>query len=51
MKLLLQREISRDQNSTGNTPAAHAIFSTKKDIWQKTVSRQKHVLNVTLKDL
>ena len=31
-------------------PLPHVIFTIKKDIWQKTVLRQKHVLNVTLKD-
>ena len=32
-------------------PLPHAIFATKKEIWQKTVLRQKHVLNVTLRDI
>ena len=43
MKLLLQREVSRGQNSTGNSPSPTCLFAIKKDIWQKTVLRQKHV--------
>ena len=31
-------------------PFPYKVFATKKDTWQKTVLRQKHVLNTTLKD-
>ena len=52
MKLLLQREISRDQNSTGNSPAPTIKYlQQKRTSGKKTVLRQKHVLNVTLKDI
>ena len=46
----LQREVSRGQNWLVIHPLPHVIFAIKKDIWQKTVLRQKHILNVTLKD-
>ena len=49
MKLLLQREMSPDQNFTSNSPSPTLTFATKKDTWQKTALQQKHDLNATRK--
>ena len=51
MKLLLQREISHDQNSTGNSHPPTCNICNKKGHLAKNCFTTKHVLSVTLKDI